>query len=350
MLYAVFATLLLCATPSWAQDQSPKMHLLFDNAYVDMIYPKVEGNYVVYSQRVNRSYQVMQLKKDDLFGHAKDISPSIDGEVIRNGVALANGDIAYASNRLGFIAPWVSQKYHDTALSIGAFQSSLIPNHLDVSADGNTWIFDSTLEATRTARIANQFEDGVLNTQLLGQSWRMYHDRYWQIKTSYPASKSGLKNKFRPAHIFTFERQQNEINSLGDGFDASIASNGNKIVFVRENKGNYDLWQQNIDGSALKQLTHNTFADLEPSLSADGKRIAFISNRDAAGDILQTSIYTLEIATGKIQRLTFGENVTDGGPAWLDDKTIIFHSNRDPKAPNTDTVDNWRLWTVTITK
>jgi len=351
MRHILLSLLLLSSSPSWAESNTTtNMQLIYDNPLVDMTYPHVSGEYLVYSQRVNQGYQVMRLKRSDLYGAAKDVSPQLDKEAVRNGVALSNGDIAYVSNRLGNLAPWLSQTNRETAIAVGAFQNLLLPNHLDVSSNGKTWIFDTTYETTRYARIGNQFSDGFLHTQLIGQAWRMYHNKFWTIKSSYPASKDGVTNKFLQPHLFVLKRNSNDLNMLGDGFDATLNPDGKSMIFVRENNGNFDLWQQNIDGSELKQLTRNTFADIEPSFSADGKRIAFVSNRDAAGDILQTSIYVLEIATGKIERITQGSNVTDGGPAWLDDKTIIFHSNRDPKAPNTDTVNNWRLWAVSLPK
>ena len=349
MPYMIFALMLLLSSPSWANESSAtNMQPVFENPAIDMTYPSVAGDYVVYSQRVNHTFQIMRLKKVNMYGSAKDVSPIADKEVVRSGVALANGDIAYTSNRLGIITPWLAQSNRNTSMATGAFQNLLIPHHLEVSDNGESWAFDSSLEPTRQSRLNNLFTDAYEHHQLLGQSWRIYHDKYMAYKSSYPASKSGLENKLGLPYIFTLSNNSSNLNMLSDGFDASLSADGQSMVFVREDNGNFDLWQQNIDGSNLKRLTKNTFADLEPALSPDGKRVVFISNRDAAGDILQTSIYTLEIATGKIAHITDGSGVTDGGPAWLDDQTIIFHSNRDPNAPSTQTVDNWRLWTVTL--
>ncbi|MDX8387743.1 MAG: hypothetical protein R8M46_04305 [Ghiorsea sp.] len=350
MPYITFALLFLISNPLWAANQN--MQPLYDSplVLVDMTYPQVAGNFLVYSQRVNHKYQVMQIQANNLYAQSKDISPRFDKEVVRNGVALSNGDIGFSSNRLKSFIPYIAEENRQHALAAGVFQTLLLPNHLTVSPDGKVWAFDSSLEATRQARIENQYEDGFLHPQLIGQAWRMYHGKLWAYKSNYPTSQTGLKNKFSQPSIFTMKRGRNEISQLGNGFDVSLSTDAKNMVFVREDNGNFDLWSQNIDGSNLTRLTKSTFADLEPTLSPDGKRVVFISNRDAGGDILQTSIYTLEIATGKINRITEGTSVTDGGPAWLDDDTIIFHSNRDPQAPNTNTVDNWRLWTVKLRK
>jgi tricorn protease-like protein len=226
----------------------------------------------------------------------------------------------------------------------------LLANHLNVSADGSTWIFDSTLESGRIPRIRKQFNNVKLGHELSGQAWRLYHEKLWTKKSGYPTSKTGMSNVFKQPQLFTFERKTGELSMLGDGFDASLSADGSWMVFVRETNGNFDLWKQNIDGTGLKRLTKNTYADVEPSISPDGKHVAFVSNRDSRGDVLQTFIHALDLNTGKITTLTSGQGVVDGGPAWLDNNTVIFHSNRNPQAPNTDTVDNWRLWTVALPK
>jgi len=344
MPYLLTILLLCTASSSWA---AGTMQLMFDSPHVDMVYPDVAGDYLVYSQRVNHHYQVMRLNKNNL-AHAKDVSEDATRSVIRFGVALENGDIAYVSNRLGHLSPWLALPFHHESFANAIFQHNLLPNHLQASAQGQFWVFDHTFEATRRARISNQHLDSGLHHQLLGQAWRMYHEKYWTFRSAYPATTTGTSNKFKQPKLFWFSKGEPSLHMLGDGFDADISNDGQRVVFVRENNGNFDLWLQNTDGSGLKQLTHNRYADLEPSFSADGKYITFISNRDALGDVQQTHIYTLELATSTLQKMTSGMGVSDGGPAWLDEHTIIFHSNRDPQSPHNNTVDYWSLWTVQL--
>ncbi|MDQ6986777.1 MAG: hypothetical protein Q9M25_03130, partial [Mariprofundaceae bacterium] len=101
-----------------------------------------------------------------------------------------------------------------------------------------------------------------------------------------------------------------------------------------------------IDGSDLVQLTSSKYGEFEPAWSPDGQRIAFVSNRHSRGDLLETSIYALNLSSGRIQRLTNAEDATDGAPTWKNDRAIIFHSNRDPSDPQGDTVSRWGLWQV----
>lgn len=350
MLKPLALSLLIFTTnTAWAAENN-NLKPLFDNTFANMTYPQVAGNYLVYNQRIQSNHQIMRLNRDALHGKNKSISANFTNEVVRNGIAFANGDVAYVSNRLGRLSPWLSHEKRETVLGAGIFQNLLLPNHVDASSDAKTWVFDSTLETTRTPRLHNQFIDERLHIQLLGQNWRMYHSKLWAFKSGYAETKTGLNNNFQQPYLFSFSRGNNEITMLGDGFDASLSQDGQRMVFVREDNGNFDLWMQNIGGSGLKRLTTNTYADIEPSLSPDGKRVVFVSNRDSRGEVSQTFIHVLNIKTGEVKAVTSGLEVIDGGPAWLDDNTIIFHSNRDPKSANNSTVDNWRLWTVALPK
>jgi len=343
----LFILTFLFSFPAWAETNPTPV---YENDFADMTYPSVSGNYLVYSQQVGKTYQIMRVQVNSLYGAAQDESSTLQNEVLKNGVALKNGGFAYTTNRLGHISPWLSNNTLETNIHPGLFSDALLPNHMDVSADATTWAFDSTLETPRSLRVIQQFNNTELPHELLGQNWRMYHEKLWTKKSGYPDTETGASNGFAQPRIFTFNSDSNHMNMLGDGFDASLSADGSWMVFVRETDGNFDLWKQNIDGTGLQRLTKSTYADVEPALNADGTQVTFVSNRDAGGDVLQTNIYTLNIATGSITRLTFGSDVTDGGPAWLDNKTVVFHSNRDPQSPNNTTVDNWRLWQVSAGK
>ncbi|MDQ6977708.1 MAG: hypothetical protein Q9M75_06310, partial [Ghiorsea sp.] len=288
---------LITASSAYAQEQPQP---LFNNPMIDIIYPDVAGDYLVYSQRVHKSHQIMQLNRHQLNGAAKHVGASFTNEVVRYGAAIANGDIAFVSNRLGTLTPWFASEHAQVAMHPGMFQSLLMPNHLEVSANGDTWVFDSSLETSRAPRMNTQFTDKKLDHELLGQAWRMYHERLWLKKSGYPKTEEGMRNTFAQPQLFIMHPANNSLTMLGDGFDATLSQDGKSMVFVRETHGNFDLWMQNLDGTNLKRLTKNTYADVEPSLSPDGQRVAFVSNRDSRGDVLQTFIHVLNIKSGEV--------------------------------------------------
>jgi TolB protein len=78
------------------------------------------------------------------------------------------------------------------------------------------------------------------------------------------------------------------------------------------------------NGQGVKQLTHNSAADVAPTFSPDGKRIAFASNRDGDFDI-----YTMNAADGSnVTRIT-DHPAKDIDPAFAPDgRRIVFVSDR----------------------
>lgn len=90
----------------------------------------------------------------------------------------------------------------------------------------------------------------------------------------------------------------------------------------------YDIFTANPDGSKLKQLTKTPGYDAEATVSTDGKKIVFTSMRN--GDL---DIYTMD-ADGKNVKQVTNELGYDGGP-WFsrDGKQIIYRAYH-PKTPD----------------
>ena len=317
------------------------------------VYPSVSGNYLVYSQRIKKGsineYQVVRVSKNSPQQEGRVIAPTQLYEAIRFGVAVRDGAIGYVSNRMGPIAAWMRQAHGDGHIAIanmGTFKGAFTPMHLKASADGRVWAFDITTQKIRRAKIMGDFSEDFLNMELVGQSWRMYDSDTIKYKQGYQATKTGRVNKLLPPSLFIFDRTTSQLMMIPRAFNGAVSPDGRRVVFVRENNGNYDLWMQGIDGSDLVQLTDTMYGEFEPAWSPDGKKIAFISNRDTEGDVRKTSIYVMNLSNIRVTRLTNARIATDGGPTWKDDKTILFHSNRSFKKPQADTMDDWNIWQV----
>ncbi|MDX8378415.1 MAG: hypothetical protein R8L53_10380, partial [Mariprofundales bacterium] len=72
------------------------------------------------------------------------------------------------------------------------------------------------------------------------------------------------------------------------------------------------------------------------------------SNRDSDGDVRNTSIYIMDINTGHTMRVTNAKEASDGSPAWKNNQTHYFHSNRDPQKSQSGLIDTWHIWEVNI--
>ncbi|HKB41046.1 MAG TPA: DPP IV N-terminal domain-containing protein, partial [Gemmataceae bacterium] len=88
-----------------------------------------------------------------------------------------------------------------------------------------------------------------------------------------------------------------------------------------------DIFESDLDGGNMKNLTNTKGYDAEGSYSADGKHIVFCSNR--GGDL---QLYVMDADGTNVRQLTKAPNCYNGGPFFSPDGTkVIFRSDRKEK-------------------
>jgi len=95
------------------------------------------------------------------------------------------------------------------------------------------------------------------------------------------------------------------------------------IVFQsdRDARPNTQIYSMNGDGTAVVRLTNDPWRDRNPAVSRDGKKVAFVSNRNGNDDI-----YVMNADGSGVVQLTFGP--LDENPEWSPDGTkIAYESN-----------------------
>lgn len=121
----------------------------------------------------------------------------------------------------------------------------------------------------------------------------------------------------------------------GSDFDPEVSRDGSKLVFAStQHAPTADVYIKNVGSATITQLTSNSANDLMPSISPDGERIAFASDRNGSWDIFITSI-----EGGQPVRIT--EDAThELHPSWSPDGRKIVYSRLG------QTSGRWELWVL----
>ena len=98
--------------------------------------------------------------------------------------------------------------------------------------------------------------------------------------------------------------------------------------------GNSEIYVMNADGSNAERLTYSSGAwNTSPAWSPDGQRIAFHSDRDRrsrSGRGRDFEIYVMNADGSNVERLTYSGDGSNAGPKWsADGRKIAFTSDRD---------------------
>ncbi|HEY3280194.1 MAG TPA: hypothetical protein VGJ83_06745 [Gemmatimonadales bacterium] len=111
---------------------------------------------------------------------------------------------------------------------------------------------------------------------------------------------------------------------------------GRSIVFSGLSVSGYsDLYRLWLDdgagrkGGRLERLTSDRYEDVDPTVSPDGRTVAFSSDRTPFGPDGARNLFALDLTTGAIRYLTYG-HWRDEGPRWSRASgRIYFASDRD---------------------
>jgi TolB protein len=106
-------------------------------------------------------------------------------------------------------------------------------------------------------------------------------------------------------------------SARGDVQTPAWSPDGRKLAFVSERDGNAEIYVMNADGSEQENLTRQPSNDSHPTWSRDGRKLAFVSRRDGNAEV-----YVMN-ADGSGLRNVTGTPSDDLDPAWSPDGRAI---------------------------
>ena len=115
--------------------------------------------------------------------------------------------------------------------------------------------------------------------------------------------------------------------------DVRLSPDGQRIAYVvtradmTRSAYDSDIWIVGTRGEGARQITHSRGNDTQPRWSPDGKRLAFVSERDGAANI-----YVIDPDGGEGQKLT-DEKVAVRRPEWSPDGSAIAFLRNDERSP-----------------
>lgn len=120
-------------------------------------------------------------------------------------------------------------------------------------------------------------------------------------------------------------------NDLGYEGEPTFSADGETIAYVSDRTGNFEIYIQQISGGAYRNVTENPGDDVQPAYSPDGKNIAFVSTRSSASTLrwegydlplMGGDIWVMAALGGEARRIAKEGNF----PSWSHDGSALLYT------------------------
>jgi eukaryotic-like serine/threonine-protein kinase len=113
--------------------------------------------------------------------------------------------------------------------------------------------------------------------------------------------------------------------------EPSFSADGQRLAYVSDRTGDFEIFLKQISGGPDINLTNNKADDVQPAFSPDGKQIAFVSTRSSSSNLLYPGvdysllggdIWVMPALGGSPRRIAESGNF----PSWSPDGTAIIYT------------------------
>ena len=116
--------------------------------------------------------------------------------------------------------------------------------------------------------------------------------------------------------------------NLGEIVNPAWSPDGKLVAFTATKGGYSDLYTYDLEQSTLRQLTDDAFADLQPAWSPDGRQLVFATDRFTTDlSVLQAgtlSLALLDVSSGRVEALRTFERGKKISPQWAADGRRVY--------------------------
>lgn len=158
-------------------------------------------------------------------------------------------------------------------------------------------------------------------------------------KILYSLIRGGTGQKNNNLYLYDYRTKKSRLLSKKRGINsgAVFGPGGKEVILTLSHTGNAEIWSLSLSNGKLRRITNHYASDVDPSISIDGQKLVFLSNRPG-----KAMIYTLDPngVEREVKRISYvGKyNATprfshDGTEivfsSWLDNKFDLFRINAD---------------------
>jgi Tol biopolymer transport system component len=233
----------------------------------------------------------------------------------------SNGAIAFTSDQDGNSF----DIYRMAPDGFGGAYSAQLTDTLDIVANLSAW----NAEGTRIAFVKNDDiwrmdASGNDETRLTINTSVIDTSPAWfptDTKLSFVSNRSDAQaTTDHEMYVMTLDENANPVGSPqqiitnpASDEQPSVSPNGKKIAFASHRDGDYEIYVMKADGTKQKNLTNNNFNDIDPVFSPDGRRIAF-ERMNPPGSL--RDIFRMRADGANQFNLTNSSGATDAEASW----------------------------------